>query len=74
MRPRERHSTVEMGGQLFHIAGHAKDYSMGVTNGRRVEKWLDITGETKRESGDILFNYISPQSLIVSDDWYHLCA
>ena len=74
MKPRQSHNTVELGGQLYHIAGLAKDYSTSDNNDRRVEKWLDITGTTKQETEQNLYKYTSPQSLIVSNDWCTLCA
>ena len=73
-RPRAKHNTVRMGGQVFHIAGYAKDYSVSPTqnNGRRVEKWenMNPSASQKVETGDQLFNYVSPQSFIVTEEWY----
>ena len=76
LRPRATHSTVLMEDQVFHIAGHAKDFSVSppVLNGRRVEKWEQLAGDTKIESADILYNYICPQSFIVDESWYRNCS
>jgi len=77
MRGRSTHNTVYMDGQLYHIAGYAKDWTVNppVVNGRRVEKWETPSDSSpKHESGDILYNYNSPQSFIVPDEWYHMCA
>merc|ERR1719197_1663565 len=77
MRGRSTHNTVYMDGQLYHIAGYAKDWTVNppVVNGRRVEKWeTPADSSPKHESQDILYNYNSPQSFIVPDDWYHMCA
>ena len=45
-----------------------------VVNGRRVEKWEDTTGTVKIESKDILYNYISPESFIVTEAWWQQCS
>ena len=76
LRPRASHNTLVMNDQVFHIGGYAKDYSVSpiVSNGRRVEKWEQLAGDTKMESGDVLFNYNSPQSFIVDQAWYRYCA
>ena len=76
LRPRARHSTVLVEDQVFHIGGYAKDFSVTPTvlNERRVEKWEQLAGDTKIESADILFNYISPQSFIVDESWYRYCS
>ena len=43
-------------------------------NGRRVEKWeTPADSSNKLESGDILYNYNSPQSFIVPEEWYRMC-
>merc|ERR1711931_208072 len=65
MRGRSTHNTVYMDGQLYHIAGYAKDWTVNppVVNGRRVEKWETPSDSSpKHESQDILYNYNSPQS------------
>jgi len=76
-RARAKHNTVWMGGQIYHVAGYAKDYSTSPSTqtGRRVEKWEDKNGSKKLESEDVLFNYVSPQSFIVSENWYkNICG
>ena len=56
----------------------SSDYSgdSPVLNGRRVEKWESIDSEKdkKEESGDKLFNYISPEVFIVGPEWYNNCG
>ena len=86
LRPRASHSTIYMKDQIYHIAGYATDWSsdkslepeksqssFAISIGRKVELWKDLTGDEKVETGDILFNYIQPQSFIVSKKWYHNC-
>ena len=76
LRPRASHSTVLVNDQVFHIAGWAKDYSVtpSVLNSRKVEKWEQLSGDTKIESRDVFFNYVSPQSFIVTESWYRNCV
>ena len=56
---------------------NTQDYSTSPSTqtGRRVEKWEDKNGSRKLESEDKLFNYVSPQSFIVSEKWYkNICG
>ena len=76
LRPRATHTTVLLDDQVFHIAGYALDYSVTppLENGWRVEKWEQLAGDTKIESGDKLYRYKNPQSFIVDENWYKSCS
>ena len=81
LRSRAKHSTVWLKGQLFHIAGHAKDFNPTFQTGRMIEKWEQLSIEkecsstrSKYMSGEELFNYITPLSFIVGEEWYNYCG
>lgn len=69
--------------QMFHVAGYAKVTVNGQTEvtGRSVERWslnkksqekdIQYSSISKSQSELVLFNYISPQSFVISDVWYN---
>ena len=70
--------------QIYHVAGYAKDYTSAASSetenwtessstGRKIELWSDLSGDIKKETEDKLFNYIRPQSFVVSKNWYDNC-
>ena len=77
LEPRAFHNTINLNNQLYHIAGYARGFddpfdTYPVT-GRKVEVWESIVGDNKTKTEDKLYNYIHPQSFIVSDTWYKNC-
>ena len=84
LRPRASHSSIYMDDQIYHIAGYAKDYNSVMSSktqyrseipatGRKIEVWSDLSGDVRKETEDKLFNYIRPQSFVVSKRWYDNC-